>query len=125
MADAVLRYLPLIAAFSSLALAVFALLHSLRVSRATRARKPTPQSLEEYSTSLDSALSAEKISHQLAKLENRLRMRDVRGAKHSPQAEPPNGADKATLFRYYGFRQVGPAFAQRQLDLERANNGKD
>lgn len=125
MADAALRYLPLIAALASLAVAVFALLRSLRDSPATRARKPTPPSLAECNDSLESALSAEKISHQLAKLENRLRMREVRTAKGSPGPAPPNGADKAALFRYYGFRQVGPAFAQHQLDLERANDRKD
>lgn len=125
MAGAAPLYLALIAASISCATAGYVVLHSLRASAATRAKKPTPSSLEESLETLDSALSVEKISHQLAKLENRLRMREVRAAKGSPGPAPPNGADKAALFRYYGFRQVGPAFAQHQLDLERANDRKD
>lgn len=116
MADAVLRYLPLIAALSSLALAVLALLRSLRASRAIPAKKPTPASPDAYLEALDSALSSEKIAHRLLKLENRLRMRDVRQGRDQA---PANGASKGELYRHYGFTQNGPAFAQHQLKLER------
>lgn len=124
MAGAAPLYLALIAASISCTTAGYVVLHSLRASAATRAKKPTPSSLEESLETLDSALSVEKISHQLAKLENRLRMREVRDAKRSGTA-PPIGASKGELFRHYGFKQVGPAFAQHQLDLERANDRKD
>lgn len=130
MVDDGLRYLPLIAAFSALVIAVLALLRSLQASRATRAKKPTPSSLDSSLQALDSTLAAEKISHQLAKLENRLRMREMRETKgpgRCPAAAPPVGTPKGELFRHYGFTQAGPAFAQHQLDLERAApmNGKE
>lgn len=125
MDAAALLFSPTTIALLSLALAGYATLRSVRASPATRARKPTPASLAESSTELSSALAAEKISHQLQKLENRLRMREQREAARAGSA-PPTGATKAELFRHYGFDQVGPRFAQRQLDLERASklNGK-
>lgn len=119
MANAALQYLPLIAALISLVIAVCALVRSQRASPATREKKPTPPSLAESSNALDSALAAEKITHQLAKLENRLRMREERDKARLSQGAPEVGASKADLFRHYGFTRVGPAFAQRQLDLER------
>lgn len=124
MVGAELPYLPHIVALTALLVAVLAWRRSRLGLPATPEKKPTPPSLDQSLQALDSALSAEKISHQLQKLENRLRMREVRGAKDS-SSPPPNGADKATLFRYYGFKQVGPQFAQHQLDLERASSRKD
>lgn len=120
-----LLYSALTAAFISLVIAALALAHSLRGSRSTRAKKPSERSPDTFLSELDSALSAEKISHQLQKLENRLRMREVRDAKRSSEA-PPKGASKGELYRHYGFTQSGPAFAQHQLDLERNHklNGK-
>lgn len=126
MADVVLQYLPLTVASASLALAVLAWRRSRRASRVTPEKKPTPSSPDSYLEALDSALSAEKIAHRLQKLENRLRMRDVRSEKGSVTA-PIQGASKGELYRYYGFTQSGPAFAQHQLNLERAStmNGKE
>jgi len=118
MADAAPLYLALTALLTSCATAAYAALHWRQASRATRAKKPSTPSLSESLETLNSELSAEKISHQLQKLENRLRMREVRDGKRMSSA-PATGASKADLFRYYGFKKVGPAFAQHQLDIER------
>lgn len=116
-ADA-LPYLLGIAASISFGAAVSALVHWRLASPATRAKKPKPPSLEESLNELTSASTAEKISHQLQKLDNRLRMREQREAARHPDLAPPVGAPKSELFRHYGFRRVGPEFAQHQLDLE-------
>lgn len=125
MESAALLYSALIAPSISLVVAALALAHSLRASRSTPARKRPERSPDTCLAELDSALSAEKISHQLQKLENRLRMREVRDGKRSAEA-PAQGASKGELYRHYGFTQSGPAFAQHQLDLERNQklNGK-
>lgn len=123
-ADDVLLFSALTAALSAWLTAAFALRRSQQALRATRAKKPNAPSLEESSSELSSALAAEKISHQLQKLENRLRMRELRDPER--RQAPREGSSKAELFRHYGFDQVGPRFAQRQLDLERQQqlNGK-
>lgn len=125
MESDVLPYFLGTVALSSWALAALALAVSLRVLRSTRARKQTPSSLAESSSELASALAAEKISHQLQKLENRLRMREQRTQATQKPLAPPEGAGKAELYRAYGFVQAGPQFAQHQLDLERSRKHQE
>jgi len=120
MAPDVALYLLGTAALSSSLVAVLASALSWRALRATRARKPNTPSLAESANELASVLAAEKITHQLATLDKRLRMREQRMPDRENTRTPPPGATKAQLFKAYGFSQTGPAFAQRQLELERS-----
>lgn len=67
----------------------------------------------DLASSFDSLLESHK------RLRSRAGMRELR-ERRGAEAPPP-GSPKAALMRHYGFGQVGPAFAQHQLDLERAH----
>lgn len=115
--DALLFSLATVALISS-TVAAFAVASLRRALRSTPAKKPTPPSPEELSRELESAAAFEKMSHALRKVDNRLRMREARETS-GPGRAPPEGADKAAIWRHYGFTQAGPRFAQHQLELER------
>lgn len=100
--------------------AALVVLRSTRALRSTRTPKPDTSSPPTPSETLHSAAELEKLQKVLSRVENRLRMRQVRGQDADDELQaPPKGAPKAALYRHYGFRQAGPAFAQHQLDLER------
>ena len=102
----------------ALGFAALVVLRSTRDSRSTRGPKQNSSSPPTPSETLNSAAELEKLQKVLSRVENRLRMRQVRG-EDEPAREPPEGTSKADLYRHYGFRQAGPAFAQHQLELER------
>lgn len=102
---------------------------SLRSWHARRAAAPSPPASDASSTlklvrdlqvtvaDLESSFDSLMESHK--RLRSRAGMRELRERRAA--AAPGVGASKADLMRHYGFGQVGPAFAQRQLELERAH----
>lgn len=66
----------------------------------------------------DLSSAVEKITTTVKRLTARQGMRDVRERREA-SAVPGTGASKLELLRHYGLAgKVGPAFAQRQLELE-------
>ncbi len=117
---AALLFFLLTVLLSACLVAALVALRSARASRSTPEKKPPTRSLSESCEMLISASELEKLQAQMSRLENRLRMREVR-AGSAPANVPPAGATKAELYKHYGFKSSGPAFAQHQLELERLN----
>ena len=59
--------------------------------------------------------SFEKVARLQSRLNSRAGMRELRARDEN--AEPPPGASKAELRRFYGLTRDGPEFAKRQLSL--------
>lgn len=78
------------------------------------------QRLEADQASLSSTL--ESVVTTTKRLSSRQGMRDLRARRAAAEqpAEPPTGASKADLYRYYGMAgKVGPEFAREQMRRER------
>lgn len=87
---------------------------------------PSRSEIASLRADVDSLCSTlEKNSTTLKRLSSRQGMRELRERKESGSV-PPRGAGKAELLRHYGFSgKVGPAFAQAQLQMERAQPESD
>lgn len=131
MADFELRLLWIMTVISTSLAVVFAVVAFRAVSRSTPSRKqppsppPTPSSeglLRVQADVAELSSAVESLATTVKRLSSRKGMADLRERRRAEEEQPtppPPGADKGTLYKFYGLSgKAGPAFARAQLDLE-------